>query len=312
MRVFVTGAAGYIGGKLIAALLKKDSIKAITGLDIKEPAWSNPKFKFIKQDIRQPLDNILKDENIDSVVHTAFILPPIHNKEVMEDINIGGTVNVLNASAKAGVSHILYTSSTTAYGFHSDNDEPLTEDSPLRGNDDLTYAKNKKEVEGIIKVFISQHPEIKMSVVRPCFVVGPGFRNPLANHLKKRLVLLPSNTKQWQFVHEDDLVNVMVLLLEKQIAGIFNVTAGGTMTFPEMVKVLGGFLIPLKWPVIYSLNNLSWHLRLTFMTEFPSSAMRMMINPWLATSEKLIRETGYQFKYDSRKAFENFARSLEN
>ncbi|MEZ4577969.1 MAG: hypothetical protein R2875_08165 [Desulfobacterales bacterium] len=46
---------------------------------------------------------------------------------------------------------ILYTSSTTAYGFYPDNDQPLTEDSPLRGNDDFTYAKNKKEIEAIFK-----------------------------------------------------------------------------------------------------------------------------------------------------------------
>jgi hypothetical protein len=36
-----------------------------------------------------------------------------------------------------------------------------------------------------------------------------------------------------------------------------------------------------------------------------------MIYPWLATSEKLIRDTGYDFMYDSRAAFEHFARSQE-
>ena len=171
------------------------------------------------------MDDIFENRQIDIVVHTAYVLPPIHDKGLMEAINKGGTKNVLAASAKTGVKQILYTSSTTAYGFYPDNDQPLTEDSPLRGNDDFTYAKNKKEIEAIFKEFESVHPEIAVSIVRPCFVVGPGFSNPMAEHLQKKLVMMPAKTLPWQFVHEDDLINVMVLLLEKRIAGAFNVTA---------------------------------------------------------------------------------------
>jgi UDP-glucose 4-epimerase len=238
----------------------------------------------------------------------AYVLAPIHNKGLMEDINKGGTVNVLEASSKAKVKHILYTSSTTAYGFYPDNDTPLTEDSPLRGNDEFTYAKNKKEIEGILQGFINKHHDITVTIVRPCFVVGPGFNNPMASHLQKKFVMLPSNTQPFQFVHEDDLMDIMILFIKERIEGVYNVAADGTMTFVEMIKMLGNIPIPIPWPIIYVLNNLAWYLRLSFITEYPSPAMRLMVNPWLATSEKLIRKTGYRFKYDSRGAFEDFAR----
>jgi len=143
-------------------------------------------------------------------------------------------------------------------------------------------------------------------------VVGPGFKNVLAEHLKKKLVLLPSKGRDFQFVHEDDVTDVSLLLLEKRIGGIFNVTGDGTMTFSEMTKRLGNIRIPLPWPIIYPLNNLAWFLRLGFITKFPSPGMRLMVNPWIASSEKLKRETGYKFKYDTRKAFESFARSVKN
>ena len=159
--------------------------------------------------------------------------------------------------------------------------------------------------------FISEHPEITVTIVRPCFVVGPGFKNPLAEHLKKKFVILPSKTLPWQFVHEEDLINVMALLLEKRIAGEFNVTGEGTITFAEMVKTLGNTRIPIPWWLLYPLNNLSWFLRFSFITKFPSPAMRMMINPWIASNEKLIRQTGYHFLYNSRKAFETFAMSAK-
>lgn len=312
MNILVTGAAGYIGGKMVKALCEKEWVKTVVGMDIQEPDFQHPKYKFDIRDIRHSVDDLLENHAIDTVVHAAYVLPPIHDKGLMEDINKGGTRNILEASVKAGVKQILYTSSTTAYGFYADNDKPLTEDSPLRGNDDFTYAKNKKEIEAIFKEFESAHPEITVSIVRPCFVVGPGFRNPLAEHLQKKLVMLPLKTRPWQFVHEDDLIHVMVLLVEKRIAGAFNVTGEGTITFHEMVKMLGNIRIPVPWPIIYPLNNLAWFLRLSFMTKFPSPAMRMMVHPWIARSRKLHTATGYQFKYDSKSAFADFVRPVKN
>ena len=308
MRIFVTGAAGYIGGRMVEALCEKDWVETVVGLDINEPPQRFPKCKFIRRDIREPIDDIFETEGIDTVIHLAYVLKPIHDTGLMEEINKGGTRNILEASSRANVRYILYTSSTTAYGFYPDNDNPLTEESPLRGNDDLTYAKNKKEIERIMQGFIERHPEIEVSIVRPCFVVGPGFNNPMASHLQKKFVMLPSKTQPFQFVHEDDLINIMVLLIKERMGGIYNVAGEGTITFAEMIEMLGNIQVPIPWPIIYVLNNLAWFLRLSFITEYPSPAMRLMIHPWLATSEKLIRKTGYKFDYDSRGAFENFAR----
>jgi UDP-glucose 4-epimerase len=296
---------------MVKALCKKEWVKAVVGTDINEPDYRHPKYKFDRRDIRKSLDDLLENHAIDAVVHAAYVLPPIHDKGLMEDINKGGTKNILAASVKAGVKQILYTSSATAYGFYADNDNPLTEDSPLRGNDDFTYAKNKKEIEAIFKEFESAHPKIAVSIVRPCFVVGPGFKNPMAEHLQKKLVMLPLKTRPWQFVHEDDLIHVMVLLLEKRIAGAFNVTGEGSITFHEMVKLLGNIRIPVPWPIIYPLNNLAWFLRLSFVTKFPSPGMRLMVHSWIASSKKLHKATGYQFRYDSRSAFADFVRSVK-
>lgn len=311
MRILVTGASGYIGGRLVETLARQDWVEQIVGTDIKPSDKNHPKCRFDIRDVRAPMDDLFTSEGIDTVVHTAYVLPPIHDTALMEDINKNGTRNVLKTAAKFGVRQILYTSSTTAYGFHPDNDIPLTEESPLRGNDDMTYAKNKKEIERIMSDFAGDHPEIGVSIVRPCFVVGPGVKNPMAEHLQKKLVMIPANTRPWQFVHEDDLIAVMALLLKKRIIGTFNVTAEGTLTFKEMIRMLGNIALPVPWSVIYPLNQIAWIMRLWFITKFPSPAMRMMVEPWIAASEKLVRETGYQFQYDSREAFADFVRSVK-
>ena len=83
------------------------------------------------------------------------------------------------------------------------------------------------------------------------------------------------------------------------------------MTFDEMIRSLDNLPVPLPWPLIYPLNALAWFLRLSFITKFPSCGMRMIVNPWIASSDKLKKTTGYQFKYDSRTAFADFVQSVK-
>ncbi len=309
MKVLVTGAAGYIGGKVMRALSRRTWVHTVVGTDLQQPNELPEGVVFVRQDIRDALDPLFERFGIDTVIHTAWVLKPIHDKCEMESINLQGTRNVLDACARNGVHQLLFTSSTTAYGFHPDNDVPLTEESPLRGNDDFTYAKNKKEAEALLAEFSRQHHDVTLTIVRPCFVVGPGFSNPLAQHLQKKFVMLPRNARPWQFVHEDDLVAIIERLLERRLGGIYNVAADGTITFREMVHELGHVYVPLPWSVIFVLNTLAWQFRLTWMTRFPSAAMRMMVEPWIASNDKLKRELGYEFQYDTKAAFHAYATS---
>jgi UDP-glucose 4-epimerase len=310
-RVLVTGSSGYIGNRLIRGLLERSDVAKVVGLDVKPSSVSHPNFVFVEQDIRDPLDDLIRDHEVNVIAHLAYILPPIHDTALMEDINRGGTINVLESAARCGVNQILYTSSATAYGFYPDNPIPLTEDSPLRGNADFTYAKNKREIEGIIAEFKKRNPSISITILRPCFVVGPGFDNPLARHLCKKVVLLPSNMQPFQFVHEDDLLELMLHFVETGTDGIYNVAGEGTISFREMVANLGGHVLALPYGVMYALNAVAWKLRMTFLTEFPSPALNLIACAWLVTSEKLIRETGYKFKYDTLSAFADFVRHVK-
>ena len=115
-RVFVTGASGYIAGKLLSLLNDKAEIKEIVGIDIKEPAITLERFTFYRKDVRERVEHILKDHRIDTVVHTAYIVPPIHDTKLMEDVNVNGTRNILLSCLKAGVKQILYTTLLTSTG----------------------------------------------------------------------------------------------------------------------------------------------------------------------------------------------------
>jgi UDP-glucose 4-epimerase len=304
--VLITGASGYLGQRLLRHLEGKPEVERITGIDVRPPSFASSRLEFIRCDVRENLEYVFKGTNIDCVVHAAYILPPIHDTALMEDINVNGTRNVLSSAVAHGVRQVVECSSATAYGFRPDNPPVLTEDSELRADGDFTYAKNKREIEQWLVQFSRDHPHLTITVLRPCFVVGPGFANPLARHLCKKICLLPRKTAPFQFIHEDDLVEIIYLLLRREKHGVFNLAADGTMTFDEMLSMLGSHAIRLPMWLLRPLNELAWRLRLRCLTEFPSSSLKLTIHPWIVSNRKIKRELGYTFRYTTRSAFADF------
>jgi UDP-glucose 4-epimerase len=122
--------------------------------------------------------------------------------------------------------------------------------------------------------------------------------------------MVPKPREALQFVHEDDLVEAVYQLLAKGKTGVFNISGQGIITFDEMVKMLGGTLLPLPFKLLWALNAIAWKLRLNFLTEFPSPTLNIFRYPWVASSAKLENELGFQFRFDTRSAFEHFARHM--
>lgn len=309
-RVLITGASGYLGGRFADLMERLSDVERVVGLDVNPPKRKGSKFLFVRKDVREPMAAFLKAHQIDTVVHAAWILPPLHNRKLMESVNLDGTRNVLRSAAEAGVRRIVHCSSTTAYGFHPDNPRVLTEESPLRGNVEFTYSKNKREAEELCARFRESHPEVGLLVLRPCFVCGPGFKNPMSRHLEKKVVLLPRRSAALQYVHEDDLVEALRLLLEQEKSGVYNVAGDGTISFVEMVRLLGNRPLLVPESVMAPLTAVAWILRIRRLTEFPAEALPMLRYPWIASNQKLKRDTGFRFRYTTREAFEDYARHV--
>ncbi|MEW6439543.1 MAG: NAD-dependent epimerase/dehydratase family protein [bacterium] len=310
-RVFISGASGYLGTKLLALMERIGEVERVVGVDVSLPRVRTGKLTFFKKDVREPLAQILRAHKVDTVLHAAWILPPLHDSKLMESVNMEGTRNVLRSSAEAGVERILHFSSTTAYGFHPDNPRVLTEESPLRGNAEFTYSKNKREAEEVCLHFHESHPGIGLTVLRPCFVCGPGFANPMARYLEKKTVVVPREHAPLQYVHEDDLVEAVRTVLEQSRTGVYNIAADGTISFPEMVRALGNHPLLLPLPVVTALTAAAWALRIRALTEFPPQALALLRYSWIASNQKLRRETGFRFRYTTREAFEDYARHVK-
>jgi nucleoside-diphosphate-sugar epimerase len=87
--IAITGAGGYIGERLIAHLDSQEGCGRILGTDISRPEVATEKLTFLKKDIRDHgLIDFWKGEDVESLVHLAFIVDPIRDEKEMYDVNV--------------------------------------------------------------------------------------------------------------------------------------------------------------------------------------------------------------------------------
>ena len=80
------------------------------------------------------------------------------------------------------------------------------------------------------------------------------------------------------------------------------------LTVAEMVRILGRRPLWVPIRLLSPLNQIAWNLRLHVLTRFPSPALGLFRYSWVVAPQKFIDQTGFVYRYDSRRAFEDFAR----
>ncbi len=306
MRVLVTGAARSVGAKLVKQLVRSDDVDGIIALDCLPVSASHPKVTVFQRDIREPIADILREHGVDAVVHLAFLLRPGHNREAARRVNVGGTAQVLHDCRVAGVRRFVYLSSTTVYGARPGAEQPYTEESPVRPVRGFQYAEDKAATELMLKTFAADNPGACVTVLRGCTVMTPRCENFITQVFSRMvLVRIAGADPQMQFIHLDDLLEVLELCLLKPVPGVFNVTGEGTVARSEIARVAGRRPVALPAPLLALITQVTWVLRL--QSDSPACGLAMAQWPWVASNEKLARETGFRPRYTSREALMNSA-----
>ena len=306
MNALVTGSSGSLGQSLTRVLANDPRFETVVGVDVRPPSVSPARTVFVVADVRSPLSEILRRHRIDSVVHTAFVVRPLRDANLMEDINVNGSKAVLESCRAAGVKHLLHLSSATVYGFHHVNPARLEETQPMRTNSGFVYGMHKRQIEFSLAEHAAMRTLPAITVLRPSFFIGPTCTNPLLEYLCKRLVFMPSRTAPLQFTHIDDMVEIIRVLLLNRILGIFNVGAEGVIKVDEMCSKLHIRPIRMPYTALHALDRAAWRCR-SPLAPAPAWALQLLRHPWIVSSERLKREIGYVFRYTTRAAFEEYA-----
>lgn len=270
MRILVAGGAGYVGSKLVPALLKKGHEVVVLDLYLygEEVLNPHPHLHEIKGDIRDPaiVDEALS--GCEHVIHLACISndPSFElNPELGKSINFDAFEPFVRKAKEKGVRRFIYASSSSVYGIKSEPN--VTEDMPLEPLTD--YSKYKAACEEVLFRYMTN--DFVCTVLRPATVCGYAPRqrldvvvNILTNHAyHHKIVKVMGGSQLRPNIHIDDMVDAYLSVLEapeEKVQGeIFNVGYHNhtVLEIGEMVaNTVGGCFLE----IVPTVDDRSYHV----------------------------------------------------
>ncbi len=258
MKVLVTGGAGFIGSSLCDKLIERgdDVINLDNFNNYYDPKikWQNiqnvihsPNYKLYVGDVRDPkiLSQIFEVEKPEVVVHLAAMAGVRNSlKDPLDyvDVDVKGTVNLLEFSRKYGIEKFVFGSSSSVYG--KNTKVPFKEDDPLEGQVS-PYAASKRAGEIYCQTY-SEMYNMKISCLRFFTVYGPRQRPEEAIHLftkriseGKPIPVFGDGTSKRDYTYIDDVVDGIIKAIDTDYEfEIFNIGNSETITLENLIKLL--------------------------------------------------------------------------
>jgi nucleoside-diphosphate-sugar epimerase len=308
MKVAVTGISSYLARTVFPLLDADPALEEIRGLDLKEPSFRSAKLRFQRADVRDPgLARFL--QGCDALIHMAFIVMPIRDEAMADDININGSKNVFRAAAQAGLRKIVYSSSVAAYGAWPDNPEFITEDQPIRGMPTFYYSRAKAAVELFLNEFQKEHPNLVITRLRPCIFVGPTIENAVKDLVGALIVpRFPGRNLKLQLVWDEDVAQAIHLAVRGDFPGAFNLAGDNPITMPDLAKVLGRPCLPLPFGLASAAIKILWPLHLS--GQLSPGWIECIRDSIIVSSEKAKRVLGWKPSCDTAGALRRLMETL--
>lgn len=256
MRVAITGADGYLGRALVAALAADPAVGELIAIDSRPPRDLPPGTRGVQRDVRDPeIGNDLT--GADAVVHLAARV--LGRGSGARQVNVEGSRNVFGAAIRCEVKTIVHASSAAVYGSAPDSALPFTESSPLRPLPAFYYPQTKIAAERLLDEVEAARPGLRVVRMRPVATIGPGAPEIAGG----RVFITPSDFDPlMQFTWIDDLVSAFRLaLLDQDARGPFNVGAPGPVRASAVAGLIGARAVRAPFRLLRSTSAVATALR---------------------------------------------------
>jgi nucleoside-diphosphate-sugar epimerase len=308
MKVFLTGATGFIGQALTRQLLGRGwEVNALVRRPQSPQAQSIQAMgaKLVEGDISKPDSMREAMQGADIVIHNAGVYElglDAEGKKRMYEINVGGTENVLSLALELNIARVVYVSLALFFG-RSDSaaaiDETARRETPVVSY----YEETKIKAHEVALQY--QAKGLPLIVACPNAVIGPNdhsafgyFLRLYINKIMPPMAWGANNT--FAFVHVDDLVEGLVLVAEKAPVGETYILAGEAIKMSDVFEIWrtkpGGLPVLFYLPISVA----------TFMFTPLAPLLRMLnISPFL--SGELVQLTSKSINTSSQKAKDELA-----
>jgi UDP-glucose 4-epimerase len=281
--VVIAGISGNFG-RLLTRRLHTEF--PIIGID-KRPFEGKPKdvIHYQVDARRRRAENIFRRGGISSVIHLGLVHRPQPGRSFYRDMNVRSTVKLLEYCQAYDVPKVLLMSTAYVYGPGPENSNFLTEDTPLGGVADYPEMQALIEWDMYAQSFFWKYPEIETVILRPVHVVGPTVRNAPTNYLRlKNPPTLLGFDPMLQVLHEEDLIQAIMLALEPGVSGIFNIVGPGEVPLSAVLKELGKKNVPIPHVLAKPMLKRLWRLGLSTFPpgELPHLQYQCMVDGQLA------------------------------
>jgi dihydroflavonol-4-reductase len=258
MKVAITGATGYTGGRLLRLLQARGhSVRALV-----RPASVGPELRATAATL---VEGGLGDrtaaaslvEGADALIHVAAVYRTAgHPDSYYREVNVAGTEALLEAAAAAGVSRFVHTSTVGVHG-HVER-PPADETAPIAPGD--VYQATKAEAEALALGF-HRRRGLPVAVVRPGAIYGPGETRLLKlfrSIARGRYAIVGSGRTFYHPVYIDDLLEGFLLALERPeaVGEAFLIAGPRYVSQAELARLIaaetGGRVLPFRvpaWPL---------------------------------------------------------------
>ncbi|MFB7780491.1 NAD-dependent epimerase/dehydratase family protein [Streptomyces bauhiniae] len=313
--VLVTGAARQLGGRFVRRVQRDPEVDRVIALDAVPPTHDLGGAEFIQADIQQPtVARVLAETGADTVVHLDVTGTALAGggRATVKETNVIGTMQLLGACQKSpGVKRLVVKSSTNVYGSAPRDPAVFTETTPAKSLPSGGFAKDAVEVEGYVRGFARRRPDVAVCVLRFANILGPTPDTPLASYFA--LPVLPTvlgYDPRLQFVHEDDVIEVLRIASHEPRrgtlnSGTFNIAGDGVLLLSQCSRRLGRPTVPLLLPAVTWAGSL---VRTLGMTDFSPEQIRLLTHGRVVDTGQMRDTLGFAPTYTTAETFADFAR----
>ena len=263
-RIAVTGACSFLGRRLLERLEEDRRYGTILALDIRQPDAVLEKTRFHRIDLTVPavdgvLAHLLEEEQIDTVVHAAFLSYPTHATAWAHELEDVGTMHVLNACRRARPGRFVLCSHTMVYGASASNPNFLGEERPMAEWSRVRFVRDKINAELQTLRFAEEHPDTVVTRLRFAAMLGPTVANLFTRFFSRPVApVLMGYDPLLQFLHESDAVDALQIAVDGDYPGAYNIVGQGVLPYTTILALMGKLPLPMPHAVARGLSRALW------------------------------------------------------